>query len=115
MIVATRADEVLGWGALSSFRSRAGYRFTVETTVYVRHDAHRQGMGMALLRELIDRAQRLGYHTVVAMIAGDQAASVALHRRAGFEQTAQLRQVGFKFGQRLDVVAMQRMLDPLSS
>jgi phosphinothricin acetyltransferase len=51
-----------------------------------------------------------GHHTVIGMIASDQPPSLALHERFGFEKVAHLREVGEKFGQRLDVVFMQKML-----
>src|SRR5579862_1789649 len=109
--VATRGGEVVGFGSLSWFRTRVGYRFTVENTVYVRHDAHRQGVGRALLDDLIARAKKAGHRTIVAGISAEQAASVALHRSVGFEQVALIKQVGFKFDQWLDVLFMQLMLD----
>src|SRR3954469_21127944 len=49
--VAIDAGEVVGWGSLSWFRERIGYRFTVEDTVYVRHDRHRRGIGGRLLAD----------------------------------------------------------------
>ncbi|HZS38236.1 MAG TPA: GNAT family N-acetyltransferase [Polyangia bacterium] len=109
--VAVRGAEVVGWGSLSWFRTRVGYRFTVENTVYVRHDAHRRGVGRALLDDLIERARRLGHRTVIAGISAEQAASVALHHAAGFEHVARIREVGFKFDQWLDVIFMQLLLE----
>jgi L-amino acid N-acyltransferase YncA len=108
--VAERAGEVLGWASLSRFHPRAGYRFTVEDSVYVRHDCHRQGIGRALLADLIDRATALGYHTILALISADQEASLALHRQFGFAQVAYLREVGTKFDRWLDVIYLQRLL-----
>jgi L-amino acid N-acyltransferase len=108
--VAVLDGAVIGWGCLSWFRVRDGYRFTVENTVYVRHDLHRRGVGRALLDDLIVRARALGHRTIVAGISAEQAASVALHRAAGFVEVARLRDVGFKFGQWLDVVFMQLLL-----
>ncbi len=105
------SGELVGWGALSSYRSREGYRRTVENTVYVRAGLHRRGVGRALLDDLIARARRLGHRTILATISADQDASVALHRAAGFETVARLREVGFKFDAWLDVVYMQLLLD----
>src|SRR5262249_18534230 len=108
--VAVRGDEIVGFGSLGSFRTRIGYRFTVENTVYVRHDAHRSGVGRALLADLIARARAHGHRTIIAGISAEQAASVALHRAAGFTEVARIREVGFKFDQWLDVIFMQLML-----
>lgn len=101
---------LLGWGCLSPFRGRWGYRHTVENSVYVRPSRHRQGLGRALLADLIERARHLGHHTIIAGISAEQRASVVLHERAGFAMVGQLREVGHKFDTWLDVVFMQRML-----
>lgn len=108
--VAERDSEIVGWGALSPFRERAGYRFTVELSVYVRHDAHRCGIGGSIVQDLIERARRLGYHTLVGGASADQAASVALQESFGFKKVAQFMEVGYKFDRWLDVVFMQLTL-----
>jgi L-amino acid N-acyltransferase YncA len=108
--VAEVNSEVIGWGSLSQFHARSAYRRTVENSVYVRHDRHRQGIGAALLADLINRAAALGHHAIIAGIDAEQTASVAIHRRFGFEHVGHLRQVGFKFGRWLDVIYMERLL-----
>ena len=110
VIVAESAGEVVGWGALSEYRARTGYRYTVEDSVYVRHDALRRGIGSALLAELLARGRKSGLHTVIAVIDGEQTASLALHAKHGFVEAGRLRELGFKFKRWLDVVNMQRLL-----
>lgn len=104
------AGTVLGWGSLSAFHARSAYRFTVENSVYLRHDARGRGIGTRLLADLIDRAREIGHRTMIAGIDVAQPASIALHRRFGFEPVGHLRQVGFKFGRWLDVAYMQLLL-----
>ncbi|MGN6368433.1 MAG: GNAT family N-acetyltransferase [Phycisphaerae bacterium] len=101
------AGVVVGWGALNAFHGRSAYRFTVENSVYVRHDMHRKGIGAAILRDLMERARGLGHRVIVAAISADQEGSVGLHGREGFLEVGRLRGVGFKFGRWLDVVYMQ--------
>jgi phosphinothricin acetyltransferase len=108
--VAESAGVVVGWGSLSRFHARSAYRFTVENSVYVRHDLHRRGIGRALLDDLIDRAAAAGHRSIMALIDASQAGSVSLHRRCGFETVGHLKQVGFKFGRWGDVLYMQRLL-----
>lgn len=110
VIVAEVRGEIVGWGSLSPFHPRCGYRLTVEDSVYVRHDRHRRGIGRALLAALIARARDLGHHTVIAGISADQPASIALHREFDFVEVARLQEVGYKFGRWLDVIYMQLML-----
>ena len=108
--VAEDAGEILGWGSLSRFRDRAAYAPSVEASVYIRHDMHRRGIGRALLEDLIQRARANGFHTLVGGASADQTASIALQESLGFQHVAHFKEVGEKFGQRLDVVFLQLML-----
>lgn len=108
--VAETGGDVFGWGALSKFRERAAYDPTVEGSVYVRHDLHRRGIGRALLIDLIQRARTIGFHSLIGGASADQTASLALQERLGFTRIAHFKEVGYKFGQRLDVVFLQLML-----
>ena len=79
--------------------------------MYVHRDDRGQGIGELLLREACSRlATDHGFHSVIARIVGGHDASIALHRKCGFEQIGCEREVGRKFGRWLDVVLMQRML-----
>ena len=108
--VAEIAGEVVGWGALNVFHAREAYARTVENSVYVHPEWQRRGIGRALLQDLIVRARALGHHTIIAGISADQTASVALHEGHGFVKAGHLREVGYKFGQWLDVVTYQLLL-----
>jgi L-amino acid N-acyltransferase YncA len=101
---------VVGWGSLSPFHPRSAYRFTVENSIYLRHDIRGRGVGRLMLADLIDRARAIGHHAIIAGIDADQTASIGLHRRLGFEHVGHLKQVGFKFGRWLDVIDMQLMI-----
>jgi phosphinothricin acetyltransferase len=102
--------EIVAWGSLSRYNPREGYRATAESSIYVRFDRHRRGLGKALLVDLLDRARALGHHTLIAGIASDQEPSLALHRALGFVDVGHLREVGHKFGRWLDVLYLQKML-----
>ncbi|HEY2414099.1 MAG TPA: GNAT family N-acetyltransferase [Pirellulaceae bacterium] len=105
------ASEVVAWGALSKFRERAAYAPSVEASIYVRHDMHRRGIGRVLLLDLIQRAKDLDFHTLIGGVSADQTASLALQEGLGFQRVAHFKEVGYKFGQRLDVIFLQLMLD----
>ena len=117
MIVLEDKGEIVGWGALSPFRSRCAYRDTIELTVYVRHDCHRNGYGRIIVGDLIDRARSLGYHAVLGVSCTESVGSIALLKSLGFDIAGTLHEVGSKFGRRLDVVYLQLMLaaSPLSA
>jgi phosphinothricin acetyltransferase len=108
--VAELDGQIVGWGSLSKFRDRAAYDPTVEASVYIHHDFHRRGIGRALLVDLIERARAIGYHSLIGGASADQTASVALQESLGFQFVGRFREVGYKFGRRLDVVFMQLML-----
>lgn len=110
VFVARLGAMVAGWGSLSPFRPKPGYRFTAEDSIYVHEDFRGQGVGAALLGALIEATQRGGFHSVMALIDGDNAASIRLHERFGFRHVGTFHEVGFKFGRWLDVVHMQKML-----
>ena len=110
-IVAVDTDAaVLGFASLSPFRPRAAYATTVEDSVYVHRDARGRGVGELLLRDILSLGADHGFHSVMARIVGGHDASIALHRKCGFEQIGCEREVGRKFGRWLDVVLMQHML-----
>jgi phosphinothricin acetyltransferase len=110
-VVACDGDEVIGWASLSQYRAREGYRFSVESTVYIRTTHHRQGLGRLLVSAMVERARAGGFRTVLGKISGDNEASIALHAALGFVEVGREREVGFKFGRWLDLVTMQLLLD----
>lgn len=110
VVVAVIEGEVAGFGSLSPFRERPAYATTVEDSVYVDHRFRGRGIGSALLAELVRLATHHGFHTVLARISGDNAASIALHASQGFELVGVEREVGRKFGHWIDVTIMQRLL-----
>jgi L-amino acid N-acyltransferase len=101
---------VVGWGSLSPYHPRSAYRHTVENSVYLRHDFQGRGIGSVVLKDLIDRSRAIGHRVIIASIDGDQAASVRLHQKFGFEKVGHFKRIGFKFDRWLDVVYMELLL-----
>jgi phosphinothricin acetyltransferase len=110
ILVAVAAGEVLGYASYGPFRPFDGYRQTVEHSVYVAESARRRGVARALMGALEAEARRAGMHVMLGGIAGDNAASLRLHKELGFAETARMPEVGQKFGRFLDLVFMQKML-----
>ena len=82
----------------------------MENSVYV-DAAHRgEGVGRALLEELVGLATHHGFHSMIARVGGDNTASIALHQACGFEPVGVEREIGRKFNRWLDVAVLQRML-----
>lgn len=109
-IVAVIDGEIAGFGSLSRWRDRPAYSTTVEDSVYIHRGHQGQGVGRAILAELVSMATAHGFHACMARIVGGHDASIALHRACGFDVVGVEKEVGRKFGKWLDVVLMERML-----
>ena len=109
-----RTSTVCGYAYAAVYRPRVGYRFTIESTVYVDHACRRRGVGTALMRVLLVECASKGYKQMLAFIASGHesaAGSLALHTRLGFHSVGVLRGVGHKFDQWLDTTIFQITLD----
>lgn len=110
IVAVTDTEQIAGFGSLSFYRDRPGYRTSVENSIYVHRDHRGEGSGSLLLDALIDRARSHGFHAVFARIADAQETSMTLHKKHGFELVGIEREVGRKFGKFRDVALMQRLL-----
>ena len=110
VLVAAESATIIGFGSFGPFRPWPAYQYTVENSLYVDSAFRRKGAGTALLASLVAAAQTAGYHAMVAGIDATNEASLALHRKAGFEPVGHFREVGWKFARWLDLVFLERML-----
>jgi len=110
-LVAEEGGQVLGYAYGNWFKPRPAYRFSVEDSIYMDPAAHRQGLGRALLAELLAALERAGTRKVMAVI-GDSAnaGSIGVHKALGFEPVGVVQSCGWKFGRWLDIVLMQKTL-----
>lgn len=111
VLVAVANGQVAGWAALSRWSERAAYDDTAETSFYVHSNFQGRGIGRQLKDAIIAEARRLRFHTLIARVAEGSDASLHLNEQAGFAYVGTLREVGWKFGRRLDVHILQKMLD----
>ncbi len=112
-LVAERAGEMVGFACAAAYRPRPAYRFTIEDSVYVADGLGGQGVGSALLGELITACERGPWRQMLGVVGdSDNLGSIALHRRFGFELIGTLPSVGFKFGRWVDTPILQRALRP---
>ncbi|MFK8253817.1 GNAT family N-acetyltransferase [Ancylobacter terrae] len=110
VLVAAEAGAVLGYASFGDFRPFEGYRVSVEHSVYVAQAARGRGLGRELVAALFEPARALGKAVMIGGITAGNAASIALHERLGFIETGRMPGIGIKFGQRLDLVLMQKHL-----
>lgn len=102
-IVAEESGAVTGYAYANRWKTRIGYRFSVESTIYLAPTATGKGIGTALYQRLIDLLREGTTHLVIGGVGLPNPASVALHERLGFEKVAQFKEVGLKFGRWIDV------------
>lgn len=111
VLVAVKGDDVVaGYASFGDWRPFDGYRHTVEHSVYIHKDHQGAGIGRLLLAALIERAQALDKHVMVAGIDATNQASIALHEKLGFRRSGLIEQVGRKFDRWLDLVFMDKRL-----
>ena len=110
VLVAMKGRDVVGFASFGDFRPFPGYRHTVENSVYVDERHHRAGIGRSLVAALIERANAMNKHAMIAGIEALNAGSIGLHGSLGFAEVARMPEVGCKFGRWLDLVFMQKRL-----
>jgi phosphinothricin acetyltransferase len=106
-LVAEQESRVIAYAYAARFRDRPAYAHTCEDSIYVAHEVRGQGVGSVLLPALIDAARAAGFAQMIGVAGGGEPASVALHRKCGFVHAGRMRNVGYKFGRKLDTVYMQ--------
>jgi L-amino acid N-acyltransferase YncA len=111
--VAVDGDRVLGWVAVSPVSDRCVYAGVVEHSVYVDPAAQGRGVGRALLAALVASTEAAGIWTIQSGVFPENAASLALHRAAGFRVVGTRERVGRMTsgpyaGQWRDVVFLER-------
>ncbi|WNB90597.1 GNAT family N-acetyltransferase [Bacillus sp. NEB1478] len=110
LIVAVEENKVIGYSCLSPFRDKPAYAKTTELSIYIHWGQQGKGIGNLLMKEILQRADTLGYHTVIGGITGGNEASVHLHKKYGFEFVGCFKEVGFKFEVWQDVHFYQLLL-----
>lgn len=111
IVAVDETDAVRGYASYGDWRPWDGYRHTVEHSVYVHKNARDNGIGTALMTELIRLATAQGKHVMVAGIESENTVSIALHKKLGFSEVCRMSEVGTKFGRWLDLTFLQLRLD----
>lgn len=102
-VVLQDRDEVVGYACANRWKSRCAYRYSAESTVYLRPDCIGRGFGRQLYESLIAKLRDAGMHSVIGGIALPNDGSQHLHEKIGFRKVAHFEQVGWKFNRWIDV------------
>jgi phosphinothricin acetyltransferase len=107
-LIARNGDGVLGWAALSPVSRREVYAGVAEVSVYVAASARGVGVGAALMRALIEAAERHGVWTLQSSIFPENLASLALHLKHGFREVGRRERIARHHGVWRDTVVLER-------
>ena len=118
-IKAVEDGKIIGYAYANTFKGRKAYDWSVETTVYVRRDAKRNGIGRRLYECLEQSLKKMGVLNMNACIASakvDDAFltndSMYFHSRMGFTEVGRFHNSGYKFGRWYDMIWMEKMIGP---
>lgn len=109
-LVYEEGGVVQGYAYAHLWKARAAYSRTWETTVYVKSDSRRKGIGSALMQDVIGAARAAGMHALIACVTSENVASMLMHEKLGFQQVSCFQQVGCKFGRWLGVADFELLL-----
>lgn len=110
LLVAVDGNGVSGFAGSHPHRARKAYDTSIETTVYVAHDAQGRGIGSALYSALFAALEGQDLHRAYGGITMPNPASVALHERFGFTRAGLFTEQGRKFGRYWDVAWFEKAM-----
>lgn len=102
--------KVVGYCYAHQWKSKAAYRFSAESTIYLDPEYKGKGIGKQMMCRLIEECRERGLHALIACITAGNGASDALHLGLGFEQVSHFKRVGIKFDTWLDVFDYELLL-----
>ena len=111
ILVADFNGNVVGFASLSKYSDRCAYSNTSELSLYVKEEHQGRGIGKKLMESIIKEGCNAGLHVIISRITEGNEKSIHLHESVGFEHIGIMKEVGFKFGKRLDVYLMQKIYD----
>ncbi|GAB3942692.1 GNAT family N-acetyltransferase [Spirosoma harenae] len=111
-LVAEVEGRIMGYAYASKHRDRTAYQWSVETSVYIHPDGHRQGIARQLYTRLFDLLRQQGYYNAYAGITLPNPKSEAFHQTMGFEPVGIYKNIGYKMGDWHSVAWFQLVLQP---
>ena len=109
IIIAEENRQIVGWASLSKYSTRCAYSDTAELSVYVKKEKQGKGIGKKLMENIVKEGEKVGLHAIISRITDGNKISVQLHENVGFKKIGIMKEVGFKFGKRLDVLLMEKV------
>lgn len=110
LLIAENSGTILGFCGSMQYRDHPVFDRTVETTIYVDPDTVAKGVGRSLYESLFSRLEGLNLHRALVGIALPNPASIALHKKFGFEEIGVFDEYAFFDGKPISSVWMQKKL-----
>ena len=116
-LVAEADGAVIGYAYAGAFKERAAYDWAVETSIYLRKDKKKHGVGRKLseaLEQALNMQHILNVNACIACTATKDAHltndSIYFHEHMGYRLVGTFYQCGYKFQHWYDMVWMERMI-----
>lgn len=109
-LVAVQETEILGYAYASEFKNRAAYDWAVETTIYVKLDSHKSGVGKKLYLALEEVLKQQNICNLYACIAYPNPGSIGFHEHLGYQTIGHFSKCGYKFETWYDMIWMEKMI-----
>ena len=109
-LVAVQETEILGYAYASEFKNRAAYDWAVETTIYVKQDSRKSGVGKKLYQALEEVLKQQHICNLYACIAYPNPGSIGFHERLGYQTIGHFSKCGYKFETWYDMIWMEKMI-----
>lgn len=109
-LVAVQETEILGYTYASEFKNRAAYDWAVETTIYVKQDSRKSGVGKKLYQALEEVLKRQNICNLYACIAYPNPGSIGFHEHLGYQTIGHFSKCGYKFETWYDMIWMEKMI-----
>lgn len=109
-IVFEENNQVVGYTYADKWKEKSAYRYTVETSIYLDSGHLGKGIGSKLKGTMIEKLRESEFHCVISAISLPNPSSIAMCEKFGFQKVGQLREIGYKFGEWIDVGYWQLIL-----
>jgi phosphinothricin acetyltransferase len=103
-------NDICGYVLLTQFKKREAYDETAEVTIYLKPEYTGKGIGSKALTFIEDVAVRQKFHVLIAGICAENSGSIRLFEKSGYFKCGHFKEVGKKFGKRLDVLYFQKIV-----
>ncbi|MBN2222848.1 MAG: N-acetyltransferase [Vallitaleaceae bacterium] len=110
-VLLEEGEKIVGYSLFNRYKPREAYDKTAEVTIYMDKDSVGKGYGKEALAHLVEIGILNDFHALLAVVCAENEESIALFKKFGFFECAHFREVGEKFGRKLDVIVLEKLMD----